>query len=285
MSTNTDPNGNRRPGEPFKYKPGKLLEPADGMEERFTATGMLNASHEECAAAFGVSRSTLEAFWADHPEMKEAFQHGKLLRRIKLRRTLDMHANLDAPTARFLAKNELGLSDDPSKAKADEAQAKALKRMGRQEANSRILELTAKLVGETVNGRETIPERRIVSRETISDVSQGGDDAKAAMPVQSAGDVSRVPRDRLRHGSIPETGGAGQAQALPQGETRTAIEKLAQRLGELEASAVRKSPRKDGQPHTDRTKPPAAVAEPPNRGQTRAVSHGPALLSGPRRPR
>src|SRR5262245_5315779 len=127
----------RPPGAamPLVYKPRPLLEPDERLLAQMQVIGGYKVSQEEAAALLGVSRDTLRLFWEKHPEYREHYEAGRTLRRVKVRRLLDMHAITDAGTARFLAKNELGLSDDPSKAKADEAAAReANKRMSGEEA-------------------------------------------------------------------------------------------------------------------------------------------------------
>jgi hypothetical protein len=328
----------------IRYKPGRLLDPAedDRLLDKMTLAGTKNLTADETAVMLGVSASTLSKFWSEYPDYKEAWLYGKGLRRIRMRGMGDMHAMTDAPTWRFLAKNELGLSDDPSKAKADEATAKLVKAMTPEEARGRILELQAKMVGERIVSRETynsevadgVRDRAQPEREAVRPVrdrvagrsaagaapgrsllagagSQGGESAPGrqgggdpgadlrpeppafgkgwlakAQPVaddrptvQAPGREERssvVESDaaQLRRGQAREGRGGVQPTTIEQAEA--VIAKLQQRLGDLEASAVRKNPRKDGQPHTDRTKPPAAEVAPAQAGQRPA--HWPPLL-------
>jgi hypothetical protein len=102
----------------------------------------------------GVNRNYLAAFWGEHPEFREEYDTGREMRAIKLRAIGDRHASYDPATWRFLAKNELGLSDDPSKTKLQEEAAKQLS-SGPDETRARIMELTGKLVGVR-NGEETV---------------------------------------------------------------------------------------------------------------------------------
>jgi hypothetical protein len=70
-----------------------------------------------------------------------------------------------------------------------------------------------------------------------------------------------------------------QPQAHESGPLK-ALKELTERMGALEASAVRKNPRKDGKPHTDRTKPAqAAVASATNTGDEEG-DHAPPKLPG-----
>jgi hypothetical protein len=74
----------------------------------------------------------------------------------------------------------------------------------------------------------------------------------------------------------PQSEGRSQPQAH-EGGPQTAIAALQARLAQLEASAVRKNPRKDGKPHTDRTK--VAVDSGPNKLQE-GLRHAPGRLPG-----
>lgn len=281
MSTNTDPNANRKPSEPFRYRPRPKLEPEDeALSQQMLQLGMLDVTHEEAAAVLGVSRSSLEAFWKEHPSFREHFEAGKQLDKVRLRKTLRMHAQLDPGTARYLSKQMLGMSDDPSKAKLDEQATKNLKGMSREEANKRILELTPKLIGSNV------------PRETGKDDGNQGQEADGAAAGQRSAEL-------LRSGGRGGSAQAPQAQgrSVPLGPQQEgggkqgpgqALEKLQARLAELEASAVRKNPRKDGAPHTDRTKldeqRPGPRKEGPDRDantrQEMRPAHAPPRLPG-----
>jgi predicted DNA-binding protein (UPF0251 family) len=340
MSTNTDPNGDRRPGEPFVYKRSRAkLDPVEIDPARFLAMGVKNLTHEEAAAILGVHRSTFEDFLAANEEHKDAFIRGKQLRKVRLREILDIHSRSDPATAWRLAKNELGLSDDPTKAKLDEAQTRILKRMDREEALGRIAELQKRLgiVGVVENVEEERPTTtralviapdapakpaparpkagRIVLNDGFEDAEEvkpsryvrraaelGYDEdaqAPAGQEVQAAADHEPAHRagddpvdaaqDRRGRAAKGATDGKGEEQGRQRGpdaaegrgeavregaaaERAKTIETLQARLAELEASAVRKHPRKDGKPHTDRTKQPATVAPKANSGQVRSYA-------------
>ena len=343
----------KKAAELFRYKPQAKLSVDDPtLWDRMVLAGSLRLTQATAAVLLGCSADTLQRFWKDCPEYREAYEAGKELDNVRTARLLRMHAVTDPGTARFLAKNYLELSDDPSKAKADEATADALKSMSRQEAEGRILELKAKLVGETVygetkkdeqeqptgashNGTEDLERSELVEQRRI----RGTEDAAEAQgqqvllgPLQeglaqpqalpegqgkgvshgqdqsSGGDSAQKPQ--IPHGAQqkasrgsdhPGNGGenhgdggrGGQAQRrgelpVPGGQgvlsEPTAIDRLQARLAELEASAVRKNPRKDGQPHTDRTRVPA---EPPTDVVVDAASnnrqerpHAPGRLPG-----
>lgn len=273
MGSNADPNAARRPGEPFRYKPAKLLEASEKLRDQMVQLGMLDTTHIEAAATLGVSRSTLEAFWAANPDFEEAYLAGKQLDKVRTRKLVRMHAVSDPGTARFLAKNLVGMSDDPSKAKLDETTAKALKAVSKQEALGRILELQRKLVGGPViehDPHETDKNERNQSGEGVHagarrGVSHGAD---ATRPGGAAPDQAQGQR------VLPAAGQEGGTQPS-QGQGST-VERLQQRLAALEASVVRKNPRKDGASHTDRSQP---VDAPANKSQKEAP-HVPGRLPG-----
>jgi hypothetical protein len=328
-----DPNGDRKPGDPFIYKRmGKKLDPVEIEPKQLLAMGVKNLTHEEAAAMLGVHKSTFDAFLAENEEHRDAFHRGKQARKIRLREILDMHARNDPATAWRLAKNELGLVDDPTKAKLDEAQTRILRKMDRDEALGRIKELQGKL-GITIDGesrreepaRQARPGRqsaqtlpalpapgpakpkagRLVLNEAAFEedvpakpsryakrATELGYEDEADVPAAEPADGHRddpvdAAQDRqgraakgATHGKVKgeraeaSEGGGREAEGAGSADRAETIRVLQARLAELEASAVRKHPRKDGQPHTDRTKQPA-VAPKANTGQVR--SYAPAL--------
>ena len=334
MATNTDPNGDRQPGEPFVYKRRAKLDPMEIEPKRFLAMGVKNLTHEECAAILGVHRSTFEDFLAENEEHKEAYLAGKQARKIRLREILDLHARNDPATAWRLAKNELGLVDDPTKARLEEAQTSILRKMDRTEALGRIAELSKKL-GVTIE-HEPAPEpktrvrpadqpkaaavpqiappkpkagRLVLNEDAFEDVKQTVKPSRYAQrskelgyedetdlpaaepadrhrddPVDAAQDRQAGAAKGATDGKAREEGRQRREDAAEAGEAGRAgderaktIEALQARLTELEASAVRKHARKDGRPHTDRTKQPPAVDSKANSGQT-GRSYAPPLL-------
>jgi hypothetical protein len=130
------------------YKPRPKLDPLDeALPRKLEALGRHHMSQKMAAAALGVSPDTLARFWDAHPEFKEHFERGEALGDIWINTTVREHAQTDAPTARFLAKNRLGLSDDPTKARLDEATTAAVKDRTRQELEARIIEIAPKVQG------------------------------------------------------------------------------------------------------------------------------------------
>ena len=246
----------------IRYKPRALLEPDERLMGQMHALGVLDPDQHELASALGCSVDTLQRFWRQHPEYKEAFEDGQAKGRLQLRKLLRGHAMVDPGTARFLAKQYLKMSDDPSKAKADEAAGQLMRRaMSREEANGRILELKGKLIGETIQAPRGGPPARVGHHPQVQD--DGGRAVQRARPV--GGVQAHAPRALPTR--EPRVGGDSSTAALDQ---------LVQRVQTLEASTVRKAPRKDGNPHTDRTQ---EVAQPANRVQM-GINGGPPLLPG-----
>ena len=192
-----DPNAQRPGGSPFKYKPRPKLDPLDeALEGQMVQAGMLNLTQPAAAAMLGVGKSTLLDFWEANPRFREAYEQGKRLREVKLRAIGDRHMVGDPATWRFMAKNELGLSDDPSKAKADEATAGAIHQaMTRQEADKRILELKAKLIGQRI-----VPHEKANVEEIQSGDQEKGRVVRRAVP-ESELHSSGVSGDRSSSGA------------------------------------------------------------------------------------
>ncbi len=281
----------------IQYKPRPLLEPGDQLWKQMLAIGMLNVSQPEAAAMLGVSTSTLQEFWRGNPEFREEYDRGKELRKVKFRKMGDMHAVNDAPTWRFFAKNELGMSDDPSKARLDETTAMATKyAVNAAEARRRIAELQSKVIEGSVSREREKPREIKASPKDQGAAAQRGRQEGSPQPQADAAGTEQVDGDP----GVPERAGAHQAvkvhpagrHAAPKGQRYlpedpsppidpttpggvSAVARLQERLAELEASAVRKNPRKDGAPHTDRTKTPKdPVDSAANRRQDRAGMPG-----------
>lgn len=251
----------------FRYKPRPKLEPSETLLEQMQTIATWGVSQEEAATALGCSKDTLRLFWLKHPEYQEAWEAGKEVRKIRLRRQLDMHAMSDPGTARFLAKNELGLSDDPSKARADEAQAETLKgRMARDELDKRLAELHGKMIEGTAEEIEDADGQRVARPVPALPRPQA-----TRRPDHAGGHaLAKEPPAR------PQTARPAGAQPKPAGVPQ---EEVLRRIAEIEASMVRKYPRKDGQPHTDRSKTP--VDKQTNKPQTGTTIPGaPGRLPG-----
>ena len=271
----SEPKPTEAPSNPaamFRYKPRLKLEPSQQLLDQMQAIGQMNVSQGEAAALLGVSRTRLLDFWGDNPEYREHYDAGRELRKVRTRRILDMHMVTDPATARFMAKNELEMSDDPSKAKADEAQARSTEQnMTLTEAKQRLLELSAKFAPKVIEHNPHEQRSAIVSRETIHRSTPGaahGQASEARPPQRQVGQT----QDAGRAARPAAAGVPGPADA-----TQASIDRLQARLAAIEASAVRKNPRKDGQPHTDRTK---AVDIPANSQQEGKPAHVPGRLPG-----
>lgn len=99
--------------ESEKLKPGPKpkLEYSDQLMEQIRALGRIQATVEECAAVLRVSLRTLQNFFTDHPDAKEAHEYGKLEGCASLRRKQFALAERNAGMAIFLGKNYLGQRD------------------------------------------------------------------------------------------------------------------------------------------------------------------------------
>ena len=73
--------------------------------------GAIMATHEEAAAVLRVSKPTLYAMFARWPEVKEAFETGRMHGRVSLRRNQVDLSKRNATMAIFLGMNWLGQKD------------------------------------------------------------------------------------------------------------------------------------------------------------------------------
>jgi AraC-like DNA-binding protein len=209
MATLPDPNGEREEGSPFQYKPRRKLDPADPkLPERIHMGATRNLNKGELATMLGVSRDHLADIFRDHPHLQEAYEDGRQTRRAKLRMLGDRHAITDPSTWRFLAKNELELSDDPSKAKADEAAAGLIhQQIDRGEIDKRIMELQAKVFGRM----------KVIEHEEVSNALPVA--VRDAQQDQRARAVRVRPADAPRRQDASEAQGAGpEGLAQPQAD-------------------------------------------------------------------
>lgn len=85
----------------------------------------------EAAAVLGVAVSTFKKMLATDQDIKDAWDSGKEMCKASARRLVFMHAQEDASTARYLANNMLGWSNDPSKLRAMEAAAAGAEALSR----------------------------------------------------------------------------------------------------------------------------------------------------------
>lgn len=139
----------------FRYKPEPLLQADERTFKRMRHLGVLRLSQIDCAGVLGCSVDTLRSFWAHHPEFREVYEQGAALDKLAIAQDLRNHAKTDPATARYLANNYLGLSNDPAKAALDKANTELAKgKMTKQELEGRILELTAKMGGADGDDRE-----------------------------------------------------------------------------------------------------------------------------------
>ena len=139
----------------FQYKPRrqKLHIDDPGLLDRLTELGAglpLSQALDVAALSLGVSRSTLFQFLKENPEAKDAWKQGRVMKKAQFAKKGEQFAMVDPPTWRFLAKQYLGMSDNPKtdKATAQLANAETKKLMSREEAIKRIMELQRKVPTE-----------------------------------------------------------------------------------------------------------------------------------------
>ena len=109
------------------------------MLHQLAALTEIQCTQKEAARVLGVSPRLLGQFLAEHPDAREAWQRGKSLGRVSLRRLLWRQAQVDPAQARFLAKNWLHDGDDQE----DTSNNPAV--LTDEERKARILELLAKV--------------------------------------------------------------------------------------------------------------------------------------------
>ncbi|WP_046863277.1 hypothetical protein [Microvirga massiliensis] len=79
--------------------------------DQLVELGSVNATVREAEAHFGVREGDLARFLAEHPDAQEAFQRGKALCRLTIRRKLA--ASDDPIVVAFLARSTLDLDAPP----------------------------------------------------------------------------------------------------------------------------------------------------------------------------
>lgn len=146
----------------FQYKPRQQALDVDdeGLLEQLTKLGaQLSLTQGVAADILGVARSTFMKFLKEQPRAKDAWTMGRAMGKVDFAKTGFLHARSDPATWRFLAKQDryLGMSDNPKldKPLGDAATASA-KRMTREEATARILELSRKLPVEIDGDAEEV---------------------------------------------------------------------------------------------------------------------------------
>jgi hypothetical protein len=96
--------------KPKLGRPKKIVWDQRTMQE-LSGLGQIIATEAEAASFFGVSVNTLKRFFAEHPDAREAFENGKNIGKISLRRLQMKMAAKNPAMAIFLGKNLLGQSD------------------------------------------------------------------------------------------------------------------------------------------------------------------------------
>lgn len=94
---------------PGKRGPKPKLVLSEALLEQLRALGGIQATVEECAAVLKVSLRTLQNFFADHPEAKDAHEAGKENGKASLRRAqFQLALNGNATMQIWLGKQMLG---------------------------------------------------------------------------------------------------------------------------------------------------------------------------------
>lgn len=101
----------KQDSERLKPGPKPKLDHSDQLIEQIRALGRIQATVEETAAVLRVSLRTLQNFFTEHPDAKEAHEYGKLEGCASLRRKQFALAEKNAGMAIFLGKNYLGQRD------------------------------------------------------------------------------------------------------------------------------------------------------------------------------
>ena len=123
-----------------RYTPrARKLVVAEPLLRQLTVLAEIQCTQKEAARVLGVSPRLLGQFLAENPDAREAWQRGKSLGRVSLRRLLWRQAQLDPAQAQFLAKSWLDDEDDEEDAKNDTAV------LTDEERTARIIELLARL--------------------------------------------------------------------------------------------------------------------------------------------
>ena len=89
---------------------------ADPLLRQLTAFAQIQCTQKEASKVLGVSHRLLVQFLADHPEAREAWDRGRSLGHVSLRRLLWRQAQQNSAQARFLGKHWLGMDVKPRQA-------------------------------------------------------------------------------------------------------------------------------------------------------------------------
>lgn len=97
--------------EKAKRGPKPKLEHSEQLLEQIRALGRIQATVEESASVLRCSERTLQNFFAEHPDAKEAHEGGKQEGKASLRRKQFAMADSNASMAIWLGKQYLGQKD------------------------------------------------------------------------------------------------------------------------------------------------------------------------------
>ena len=121
MKDMIDPSGPlSKPKRRYKTRAKKLVL-GDGLLRQLTALAQLQCTQKEAARVLRVSHRLLVQFLADHAEARQAWDRGRSLGHVSLRRLLWRQAQHNAAQARFLGKHWLGMDGKPRHHTTDDA--------------------------------------------------------------------------------------------------------------------------------------------------------------------
>jgi hypothetical protein len=108
-----DPSGPLpKPKRRYKARAKKLVL-GDGLLRQLTALAQLQCTQKEAARVLRVSHRLLVQFLADHAEARQAWDRGRSLGHVSLRRLLWRQAQHNPAQARFLGKHWLDMDGKP----------------------------------------------------------------------------------------------------------------------------------------------------------------------------
>ena len=142
-----DPTGDKQKSKRSYTPRAKKLVLTEPLLRQLMAFAQIQCTQKEASKVLGVSHRLLVQFLADHPEAREAWDRGRSLGHVSLRRLLWRQAQHNSAQARFLGKHWLGmdvktrqaitdttpsvLSDDENVARIHELIAEARRRSNR----------------------------------------------------------------------------------------------------------------------------------------------------------
>lgn len=132
-----------KPKRRYKARAKKLVLSGELLRQ-LTVLAQLQCTQKEAAEVLAVSPRLLAQFLAEHPEAREAWNRGRGIGHVSLRRLLWKQAQVDPTQARFLGKHWLDMGGKPRQRTDDEDKPV----VSDEERIARILELQAKVLAK-----------------------------------------------------------------------------------------------------------------------------------------